>query len=946
MNTFIDRLCDDVIRQFGDNLKNICVVFPSRRACLFFKTSLAKKFTKPVWSPSVFSIQDFIIRLSTYSACDMLELNYILYSVYNKIQPGDTFDDFYSWGEILIRDFDSIDKNLVNTKYLFRNIKELHEIDEVFPTELRESFLQFWRSIYETPLTNEKKNFIRIWEVIDEVYHSFKTKLKEKNLAYEGMMYREVYENVVRNKTDFSWDKIFFAGFNALTKAESGIISHLIRSSKAEIYFDADVYYSQNSVNEAGYFIRKDKYELGLKDIKWEEDNIQNDDKSINIIGAPLKTGMVKAFTSELHEFLKKHPEQEKTSIILPDENLLLPVLDSLPEEIGKFNVTMGFPFTKTVLYDLISSLKELHTNQIQQSGNAKYYFVDFFRVVGNPYIKKYLAEKKDIKIDSNDDIYKLYSSITEDGSSEIYTQLKYLFPVLSTSEQLITYLKDVINLISEDVSYSKDITETIKRESIYYFSLQLKRLEDIFTEAQYNPKPETFWKLLLEIAEQLKIPFSGEPLKGIQIMGVLESRAIDFDNIFILSLNEGILPGKKLLTSFIPYTFRKVFGLNTTEDEDKIYAYYFYRMIQGAKNIFLFYNTEIDSFYGEKSRFILQLEKELDVNNTQKIITNNVITPLININPDTSIEIRKNENVLAQLDNHKSYSPSSLSTYINCRLQFYFQEVIGLKESPEYEEVVTGRDFGSIFHKVMQLIYKPYIENNITNKEIDERLKFIESNYDKIFVEAINSISDISNYDFILYGRNFLFKKIIKHLALRLITTDKENTPFRIIALEKKVSCLIKPDYIGEIKLKGFIDRIEEKDSEIRIIDYKTGRLDKKSYSEKNLMEYYQKMMEDPAYRELFQTTFYAYLYSRENKHNIKTGIYELKKISAGIRWTKDNVFTEEDYELFEVNLKALVNSIYNSHHPFKQTDDPGRCKFCSYKEMCGRDPYVSKHY
>ena len=936
MKTFLEKLAEEINTKYSDIPGKICIVFPSRRAGIYFKNELAKLQLKPIWSPAVFSIQDFIAELSTIKSADRITLLFELYEAFGKTE---TFDDFFPWGEMILRDFDSIDKYLVNPETLFKNIKDIKDIEAEFPLEFQDEFKKFWESILNTKPSDLKNDFVKIWEILPDVYKNFRERLIKQKIGYEGMLYQNVFENLHSGKLKIKWNKIIFAGFNSFNKCESNIINILLNNKIAELYWDADEYYLKDPKQEAGEFLRKNFKLFNISKPEWVSKELSESRKIFSISGTPLNTGQAKAFGSELKELLvQKQIDIGKTAVVLPKEDLLLPVLFSLPEEINEINVTMGFPFKGTPLYNLISLIKSLQANCKGKKGNETFYHKDVFAILSHPYIKyfntgfvyeleneirKYniifLKKEKIIKSQKND------NPITE-----------LIFRKTDTIPEIFEYFKNILDYLADNINPDESTFEKFQAEFIYHFYSSLNRLEDIINKYSASISTDIFWKLLTDILRTSVIPFTGEPLKGLQIMGLLETRAIDFENVFILSMNEGVIPTGNSHNSFIPYPLRKAFGLPVFQDNDSMTAYNFYRLIQRAKRVHLFYNSEPDENIKEMSRFVYQIENELIQANNKIEYKHNLVSAKVNFTSKKEIRIKKD---IKQLDNIERFSQSILSDYIQCKLNFYLKHIAKLPEEKEAEEIISPMSFGKILHRIMERLYKPFINKTISENEIESIKKGLNENYDTLFSEALVEAGFKERNNFSGQGRNAILKHTIKRFAEMILEQDKQIVPFKISGLEEEVFKDIQLNSGMKIKMKGYIDRLQEKNGILEIVDYKTGSDEVRKYTERS-KDYFEKTFTNPKYKTDFQLFTYIYLLSKErNVNNINAGIYARKSINSGISYSIDGTVDLKILDEYERCLMELLEEIYNKDIHYTQTEDKNRCIYCTYKGICYRE-------
>ena len=941
MPAFLEQLTEELYDQHQGDLSGLCLVFPTRRAGLFFKKHLAEKINRPHWSPAIYSIQDFIRSLSSLLIPDQLSLLFELFEVYKNYFPAEPFEKYYPWGEMLLKDFDEADRSMADPRQLFAIIKDEGQIDSDFelPEEDMERIRIFWKTFFNKDPGKLKNEFLENWKHLGTIYSDFRKRLIKKNWAYEGLAYRLVGENLndkIRADAD---EKIIFAGFYALSKSEEKIIHYFLDEREAAIYWDADSYYFDDPKQEAGTFLRKNR--LLKPGFKWKQNNFSSIEKNIEVIGVPFQVGQAKLTGNMLKELIEtKAGLPEQTAIVLPDENLLFPVLYSLPENLEAFNVTMGYPLSSTPVFTLLESLVLLQKNvRRKNDGTCSFYHKHVINVMHHPFIQE--AEGGYIRV-----WMKRFQSemswihIPEDKLNDVAAPqlFKKIFHELKKAEDVFEYFKVILLHLLDSIKEKEFRFHEIESEYIYHFYVQLKRLEDVFIQYLQPLSLETFWNLYREIIYSAKIPFSGEPLKGLQVMGFLETRLLDFENVFILSVNEDMLPASSNHPSFIPYRIRKAFGLPTYEDQHAVASYHFYRLLQRAKNIYLLYNTETRSITtGEKSRYLLQLEHELKKKFPDKINLQShlAVTDLVKLAPK-AIQIQKTGEVMNALNKYflkddryneftTKLSASALMNYITCPLKFYFQYIAKIREQDESEEHIEAATFGKILHRSMQLLYK---EHSTLTAAIFEQLK---GRIEGIVDLAIGE--EFSGQD-LLEGKNILARHVIIELVKKIISIDKQNAPVNILFLEQRFFQPLQISKEHAVLLYGIIDRVDEAGGDTRILDYKTGKVESGNPGK---ME---ELFIDPKYKEQFQTYYYAYLFWKQSVAKpLKSGIMALKNLSEGIRFiNKGESITSEQFNEFEANLRTLITGLFDVTKPIEQTQDPKRCEYCAYKGICQR--------
>jgi RecB family exonuclease/AraC-like DNA-binding protein len=940
MKPFIGELADALLDRHGDNLDNVCVVFPSRRACVFFKDYLVKQIDRPMWAPAVYAIEDLVRELQQVIVIESLSLTFEFYPIYREVFPDEPFDKFYSWGKMLVSDFDEIDRNLVDAETIFQNLFELKEIDTSIDSWLNE----------DGQPTDYQLRYLQFWELLGDFYVKLKKKLDTKNKASAGMALRALAEEYSKKKPKVPWEEIVFAGFNALSPAEELLIRSLMEHDLATCYWDLDQYYVDDEFQEAGRFFRDlrtrwEKADISLKDKwNWIGRSLLDQEKTLRVVGVPQRVGQAKAAGLRLKELMQEELPHEQIAVVLPDENLLFPLLHSLPEDLRDVNVTMGYPLRHTPLFSLVEAVIQLHENSDRlrpSNTQIRYYFRDVQNLLRHPYVNAIAFEesRKLLQEISNDNLVYL----NPDFFTEHYPEghfLRFLFQPWESIPQVIGYYLDLYRELKaafERPSEGRQSAPTIESEYLYRFFTMTQRLRDRLEDYSLNFDLKIFRRLYKEVIINESIPFTGEPLRGLQVMGMLETRGLDFDHLIVLSVNEGILPSKSASNSFIPYNLRKAFDLPTHEDKDAIYAYHFYRLLQRATDVTLIYNTENDTFgSGEKSRFIAQLESELLQRNRQAKIIHQMLTFPSEKETLVPIEVPKSADLLEQLKvfaTEKGFSPSTLGTYLNCSLQFYYRHLLRLKEKEEPEETMETHTFGKVLHKVMEELYQEKVGKMVSATDIES----MENRVEPLVEAAFREITKTENFR---HGKNKLLLGVIRDLILMLLDRDKESTPLRIEGLEQEVETELRTIRQPEgIKLKGFLDRVDSVEGHTRIVDYKTGKV-----SDKLLLKDFEEIRDGVKKKREFQLAFYAYLFLRNAEKNaeVRSGIYWVRNLSKGLHLLSVGPQAEEldlmALEDFEAEMVNILDEVFDPDVPFRQAEDPSRCRFCAYKVMCVR--------
>lgn len=958
MVSFLYRIAQVYYQQFDSEISRFTFVFPNRRAGIFFRYYLSTITDKPVFSPEILTIDECFASASNYQLADRLSNLFKIYKIYKELSKSDeTFDSFVFWGEMLLNDFEDIDKYKVDARQLFTNITELKEIDQlfnVFSEKQLEAIRQFWKNF--VPVTEGKttEEFISIWKILYLVYEQFHAELKAEGTATEGMICRDVVERLDNRSEMEAWnDKQFiFIGFNALNPCEKSLMSALQKRGQADFYWDYEANELRDINNPAAYFFAENTYVFPSK-FSIEPIVTAINEKDIQLIAVPSAVGQTRQVYSILNNI---YPETDQntswinTAVVLPDENLLVPLLHAIPEQIRKVNVTMGYPMNVTPVSGLIEHIFDLQKRLHVSGGKTSFYFQSVMNIINHQYITL-LAENEVKAISSKMIRYNwVYVNADELTTSQL---LSIIFTPQTDPKTFLSYLLEIMNLLQEgwkkrEVESSKFSLES---DFLYQYYISINRIDGIIKNLpeMIDLSIDTLIKLIRQLTSGITIPFVGEPLEGLQIMGVLETRGIDFDNLIITSFNEGVYPKKNASNSFIPYNLRRGFSLPTFEHHDAITSYNFYRLIHRAKRIFFLYDSRTEGMQtGEISRFIHQLIYHYGVNIKKK-----------NVNFDISfggakvIQITKTPAIMKKLDafssedeNASALSASSIKTYIDCPLQFYLSRVEKLEQTDEIKETIEDDMFGNLFHATMEYLYQPFKGKIMQNSDFDEIIAnplLIEKQIKKAFcVKYFNKPFD---ENVTIDGNNLLISRVIHKYVKQVLKTDKKYAPFKYIDAEKR--CKMRfPISKREVNLKGFIDRIDEKEGKIRILDYKTGtgNLEFKSWNE--VFEH----NNDKRPKYVLQTFLYGLFYKNEAQGKVMTpGIYYMRDVF------KDSFVTEliykpdkltkkvvDDFSEFEEeftsHLTDCLEEIFDPAVPFFQTTSTEPCKYCSYTSICNR--------
>ncbi len=959
MESFLKLVAADLYKHTEGNLAHTAVVFPNKRAGLFFNEYLAQESDSPIWSPAYVSISELFRSLSPWEVGDPVKLVCELYKIFRReTQSTETLDDFYFWGEMLISDFDDADKNKVDTDKLFSNLQDLRNIMDDYTfidDEQEEAIRQFFQNFSIERRTALKERFISLWDVLGNIYKGFRESLASQNIAYEGMMYRHVIEHLDVDKLPY--EKYVFVGFNVLNKVEHTLFTQLKDVGKAVFYWDYDEFYmkenTQAVTHEAGEFIRRNLRDFPSP-LSGELFKNLSKPKEVHYIASSTENAQARYLPQWIRNNLTT-PEKE-TAVVLCNEALLQPVLHSLPAEVKHVNITMGFPLSQTPVYSFLIALLELHTHGFNFK-SGRYTFQSVVTLLKHPYTRQLTgqAELLEKELTRNNRFYPLPGEL---GKDEFLTRL---FTPLSGNLNLCIRLSETLQQVAGIYQANTSGTEDtdafnqLYRESLFKAYTTINRFRTLIEEDELTVQSETFRRLLVKVLSATNIPFHGEPAIGMQVMGVLETRNLDFRHLVLLSVNEGQLPKSGGDSSFIPYNLRKAFGMTTIEHKIAVYAYYFYRLLQRAERITLMYNTSSDGLNrGEWSRFMLQFLIEWPHPITRQFLeagqSPQGTSPItVEKTPDV---MRRMQSLFDVRANPKAkFSPSALNYYLDCPLKFYYRYVAGLSAPDEVSAEIDSATFGSIFHYAAEHIYKDLTTHGkVINKEALETLlrnevklqDYVDTAFKKLFFNVPQNEKPEYN------GIQLINSAVIARYLKQLLQNDLRYAPFTFIASEMEVDEPIDiqtPKGVIKSRIGGIIDRMDSKDGTLRIVDYKTGgdadtppHVESLFIPDKKRSNY------------VFQTFLYAAIMCRKQPtmkiapallyiHRAATETYSLVIQMGEPRKPKEAVEDFSKYEKeYRERLQGLLEEIFNPEKSFTQTEIIEKCTYCDFKALCKR--------
>ena len=916
MQPFLSKVIQEVLKEH-QSLLETTFVLPNKRSGIFLKKLLKVELEKEGVFPRILSIEEFICELAEISIPDQLTLVFEFYGIYQKHtlkNHTDSFENFCKWAPILLKDFNDLDSNLFNASDIFSYLHdskriELWDLDSDEPGGLVQNYLNFYQNI-------------------EKYYIQFTKYLKSKGFGYQGMAYRIATDNIDHYSAQHQDEKFVFAGFNALNKAEEKIIQELLIHGQAKIYWDHDKFYGQTG-HQAGQQFNKYKNSWSYfnhQPFLWEEDNI-NSKKTIHLYGLPKSVSQIKQIGIIIDQ-LHLTSELENSAVVLGNEKLLQPLLNSIPEHIESANITMGFDLQNIGVSKSFLHLFYLHLNQNKWGQKEVFYYKDLKAVLFDPFLKQ-LWNSQTFEQKVNQLIYRDNSIFI--SKKEILAllnndnELRSIFEFILSdwSGNVKTTIQGIISMVENLKSVHQN--NALNQEYLLRFKNIFTQLLNLVEKFDYINNLSTLFEIFVQILKTDKLSFRGEPLEGLQIMGLLESRCLDFDTLIISSVNEGFLPAQNRSQSFIPNDIKLEKKIPTQFDRDAIFSYHFFRLFHRAKNIHLVYNNLTDDFgSGEPSRFIKQLEVAKALKNLDKVqIQRHVIAPRLSSDPLSLKIIPKNESIVKQLVQvaKEGFSPTSLSNYIRNPIEFYKKSILKLGDPPQIEEIVAANTFGTIIHESLDAMYRPYLQTLLSVDHLTGMGQLVNREVEKQFIIHYSRKSFKS-------GRNYLAFEIAKQFIKNFLSLERKEIEkgkkIEIISLEQPVNYT---HYLSElnlsVKLKGKIDRIDKVDGVTRIVDYKTGRVDKQHLKPKD----WRLLTTDDKYAKAFQVLCYALMYMNVADRDstvFESGIYSFKNLKSGFIKFNDDQINKETLDEFVTCLDELLLEIFNKNKAFEEKELP----------------------
>ena len=908
MTTYINEIVTALFKS-NQNLSDFVFVLPSKRAGTFLKKEILSQSNQTQFAPEILSIEELIEKIADLKIASSIELLFEFYEVYlNEIAvlEKESFESFSSWASVLIDDFNEIDRNLIDQNRFFNYLNEIKEVEHWYLNDQK------------TPLI---KNYLSFWNSLPILYQGFSEQSKQKGFAHQGLVYREAAGSIEHYKESKKETPHVFIGFNALNKAEEVIIQEMLESGNTKVYWDAEAYFMDKPYHSASLFLREIK--KTWKHYKANPfltvSNYFEQPKSINITGCSKNLGQVKCAS----EILNTLPENElvKTALVLADENLLIPMLNSLPHNIKAVNITMGLPLKSIPATSFFDSILKLHRDE-----QKSFYYKNVLEILNHPLsgsvipksaskINETLRERNLTHIN-----YPLIASLVPENEMKIIHSI--FSPENVSVESLISNAKKILLALKE-----KQINDDILIQALYKLYEVWNKLETLNNKFSHIKTTKTLYQLFKEIASLTSIDFKGEPYQGLQIMGLLETRSLDFERVILLSANEGTLPAGKSNKSFITFELKKEFNLPTHKEKDAVYTYHFYSLLHRAKSIDLLYNNHSSGLNaGEKSRFLMQLAYESPASHE---INEFVYTPKIDIPEKGLKQIEKTPLVIEKLKNlvASGLSPSAITTYIRNPIDFYDRYILGIRDVEEIEETVAANTLGTIVHNTLEALYTPYI-NEILSIEI---IKLLRQKVDEQVATEFQNTFKEGNIE---SGKNKIIFEISKRYVRNFLKMElleiQQGNEIIISSLENKLETPLDiPELDSPVKLRGTVDRIDTYNGTTRIIDYKTGLV---KQADLNLSEWEVLFSDYDKHSKKIQVLAYALMSENVlNFGNTQAGIISFRNLGQGFlpfnyseksSAIKGNEIFEETLSLYKTELNKIIVEICNPEIPFTEKE------------------------
>lgn len=971
MTTFLHNVAEFVLANYANDLKDCCIVFPNRRSAVYFFEEVKRINHRVIWLPKHCTIDEFIHSIVNEPVAMPITLLSELYLAHKELTKSEeSFDKFFQWAQVILSDFEDIDKYLVDARALLQNIQDIKELNsniDYLTEEQRRTIEHFFNVTLNTDDKSElKKRFLSIWRNLLPMYENFNLRLKKRNVTYNGAVYRKAAQMIGEPGAQLPYSKYIFVGFNAITRAEEHIFKTLQQQGKALFFWDYDESYITDEQHEAGRFLRRYAKEFKEPEGYTGQHSFDFKSKNIKIIASPTESGQLYAATQRLKEIPSE--EMSQTAMVLSDETLLTSALESVAPYLSSLNVTMGYAIKNSIAGHWIELLLQLQSNKREHRGEMKFYFKNVLAVLQHPFFMSVCEQYATETVDKirEEAIFQIPLSLFESNDFA-----KLVFQFIDNQTKYSEYLLDVLKTLMRHFATQENDNWIMQQELVYRLTLQIQQLDSELKAESLEMDLTTYYQLLRRYLNSSKVPFEGEPISGLQVMGFLETRNVDPKNLIILNVNEDTIPANGDSPTFVPHNMRRAFGLPTRDDREAMYAYYFYRLLQRAENVTLTYFTgQQDGKKGECSRYIMQLIYG-DYNVKEEPLQSN-----ISFAANELQEIKKSNQTIKQLGIYfepdsegkiKALSPSSIVTYMRCPVMFYFSKVLRLSVNEEIDESIDSRVFGNIFHKAAEGIYRPFVGKGAVSSDAIKSISkdFIKNQIDKAFAESlypfnkelifskidsgeIDMRTDLKNEQRIIYD---VIGKYVSAMLKYDADIADANGGLEFVSLEKSYYMPMNIEIGGKqhrISIGGTIDRVDKCGGAVRIVDYKTGPNEIVANSFDAIFD--PELIHE--YKGALQTLIYCMTYDYEYPGNLciepylyKTTLF--KKGESFLIHTKtpkgeEPFFEDGNYstvkEQVADNIQNIVTEIFNPETPFIPTNDLKTCGHCDFSYFCNK--------
>ena len=945
MDYFIEKLAA-FIKSKDYSLSDLTVVLPSQRATKYLQRALYRAYDKPIFSPKIITMDRWVKELTNESIVEPTRGLFKLYQIHKKINPQEDqgLDEFMRWGRTLLSDFDEIDRYLIDYKDLFRNLTDIKELEN-------------WSFNTNETLTEAQKRFMAFWDMLPQYYVAYNELLDKEAATYMGRAYKKISTEINIAFEGENEAQFIFAGFNALSPAEKSIMKQLERLGRAAIFIDADAYYLSDHNHEAGTFLRDLQTSLGTSKIPFTRNSLLTDEKNITVINCAQSTGQAKVSATLLDETISKN-ELSETLLLLADERLVVPVIKNIPNTVEKSNITLGLPLKNTAVRSWVDLLFRYQENRRKFNSKAIYH-KDFIRFIKHPFVMAFIAKEDQQSLGEIEAtiLSKNWLFIAPDKlncSADLKRLMDHCFALWDDNYAQVTkQIRRINSILYERINQEEN---AIEKSVVYHFDKSLVKLQNVLIEFEPEINLNTYKGLFNQHWINETIAYYGNPLDGLQIMGLLETRLLDFKNMIVVGLNDGKMPPGNPIQTLIPMDLRRFHGLPTPREKQGLFAHHFYRLLHTAQNIWITYSSAEGSFgMDEPSRYIHQLKLEYARKNKGVNFKELFYTISDAQQDSTELTAEKSEAVIKRLDEYfeKSTSASALRTFLSCPLDFYYRYILGFGEEDKVEEDIEASTFGSFIHNTLERLYKPYAKYDANlEPRVDQNHPVSEGVIAKMITLFPTYLTEdfqshyTMNKEVLTTGKNYLSYEIAKHLTQQFLEKERKTLKdaqghLFIHALEAEFHRELNVTIEGSpktIRFKGIIDRIDVWGDEVRIMDYKSGKCEQKdvviaanrSKTDSNKDKLLATIKTKPY---VFQLLIYNFLYfGKYAKYPSKTGIISLVNLKDGPFYLENKLTNDLPtlMELFEEVLETVVTEVYNTEAPFEHDSKSLYCDYC----------------